>query len=428
MTGHPLARIIFLLGAFLLMVPALPAAAQATQDIRIWSYENDGSGPAYDACYELVGYSQVGCDENGDGAVLFQAVEYGTYTVRQVATMSGGRYVEDFTITVDGGISDFAAFVLGSAPARQPTAVPVAGKRDLYIATVADDASYYDACYMLLGYSQIGCDENRDGYVLFEDVDYGTYTVRQMADITPYAINDFAIEFNATTDNVFYAFLERDPNPVWTSDVHLITRDPKDGALLRGACYELVGYSNIGCDENNDGQVTFDDIPLGDYTLHQVTPPAGYTRIDDYTLQRLVVDAERLPRAGRAAGAEADRRHDGPRLAGVHGRDDGAARRLAGHLRRARRRLAGRLRRLAGRRADRLPCRRGWRVRPADSFPAGGLYPDLPGHRRLRLRHGHDLNTIWYVYLTRSSSEATVSRAGGQAATGPSSCPPNPHA
>lgn len=286
MTGHPLARIFFLIGAILLMMPALPVAAQATQDIRIWSYENDGSGPAYDACYELVGYSQVGCDENGDGAVLFQAVDYGTYTVRQVATMSGGRYVEDFTITVDGGISDFAAFVLGGAPApAEPTAAPVAGKRDLYIASVADDASYYEACYMLLGYSQIGCDENRDGYVLFEDVDYGTYTVRQMADITPYVINDFTIEFNANTDNVFYAFLERDPNPVWTSDVHLITRDPKDGALLRGACYELVGYSNVGCDENNDGQVTFDDIPLGQYTVHQVTPPTGYQRIADYTLQ-----------------------------------------------------------------------------------------------------------------------------------------------
>ncbi len=120
--------------------------------------------------------------------------------------------------------------------------------------------------------------------MLFEDVDYGTYTVRQVADITPYFINDFTIEFNANTDNVFYAFLEHDPNPVWTSDVHLITRDPKDGGLLRGACYELVGYSNVGCDENNDGQVTFDDIPLGDYTLHQVTPPAGYTRIEDYTL------------------------------------------------------------------------------------------------------------------------------------------------
>jgi hypothetical protein len=273
------------IGCLLLVLaglPGIPAAAQGgTQDIHIWTYENDGSGSAYDACYVLVGYSQEGCDLNGDGAVLFEDVAYGTYTVTQTRELGPGRYVNDFTITVNGGVPDFAAFVMGGSTQPAPSAN---GSRDLYIATAADGASYYDACYVLVGYSQIGCDVNRDGYVLFEDVAYGTYTVRQTADITPYTIADFRIEFNANTDNVFYAYLERDPDPVWTTDVHLITRDPADGELLRGACYELVGYSNVGCDENNDGQVTFDAIPLGDYTLHQVTPPSGYQRINDYTL------------------------------------------------------------------------------------------------------------------------------------------------
>lgn len=287
MKGQRWTRILPLLGCLLLLLPGSAASAQSgSQDIYIWSYENDGSGSAYDACYVLVGYSQVGCDENGDGAVMFADVAYGTYTVRQVADMGPGRYVEDFTIVVNGGVPDFAAFVI-TEPMGQPSQSgggSASGTRDLYIATVADDASYYDACYVLLGYSQIGCDENRDGYVLFEDVHYGTYTVRQTADITPYTIDDFAIDFRPTTDNVFYAFLEHDLNPVWTTDVHLITRDPADGEVLRGACYELVGYSQVGCDENNDGQVTFEDIPLGEYTVHQVTPPAGYQRINDYTL------------------------------------------------------------------------------------------------------------------------------------------------
>lgn len=278
-------RILAMLGCLMILLAGLPAASAAaqggTQDISIWSYENDGSGSAYDACYVLVGYSQEGCDLNGDGAVLFEDVAYGTYTVRQTRDLGPGRYVNDFTITVNGGVPDFAAFVITES--RQPGA-STGGSRDLYIATAADGASYYDACYVLVGYSQIGCDANRDGYVLFEDVHYGTYTVRQTADITPYSVADFTVEFNANTDNVFYAYLEQDPNPVWTTDVHLITRDPGNGELLRGACYELVGYSNVGCDENRDGQVTFEDIPLGEYTLHQVTPPAGFRAINDYTL------------------------------------------------------------------------------------------------------------------------------------------------
>ena len=72
MKGHLRSRIPFLLGCLLLLLPGLPASAQSgKQDISIWSYENDGSGSAYDACYVLVGYSEVGCDENGDGAVRF---------------------------------------------------------------------------------------------------------------------------------------------------------------------------------------------------------------------------------------------------------------------------------------------------------------------------------------------------------------------
>lgn len=67
-------------------------------------------------------------------------------------------------------------------------------------------------------------------------------------------------------------------------DISLITRDPEDGHLLMDACYELAGYSNEGCDENSDGQVTFADIPFGTYTVHQTLAPTGYTAINDYDI------------------------------------------------------------------------------------------------------------------------------------------------
>lgn len=277
-------RLLTVLACLFIMLAGISATSSAlaqsgTQDISIWTYENDGSGSAYDACYVLLGYSQEGCDLNGDGAVLFEDVAYGTYTVSQTRDLGPGRYVSDFTITVNGGVPDFAAFVITET--SQP-GDPSTGSRDLFIATVANDASYYDACYVLVGYSLEGCDDNGDGYVLFEDVAYGTYVVRQTADISPYWIADFTIEFNANTDNVFYAFLETSgPAPVEMTDVNLITRNPANGQLLMGACYELVGYSNIGCDENRDGQVEFKDIPLGEYTVRQTTAPRGFQRIDN---------------------------------------------------------------------------------------------------------------------------------------------------
>jgi hypothetical protein len=275
-----------MLGCIALLVGSLPLATTSmaqggTQDISIWTYENDGSGSSTDACYVLLGYSQEGCDLNGDGAVLFEDVAYGTYTVRQTADLGPGRYVDDFTITVNGGVPDFAAFIITVALAPEG---PAAGTRDLYIATVLGDASFYDACYVLVGYSLVGCDENRDGYVLFEDVAYGSYTARQTADISPYWVYDFTIDFRPTTDNVFYAYVDDSPAVIPSEDLSLITRDPDDGELLRGACYELVGYSNVGCDENRDGQVTFKDVRVGDHTVRQVTAPRGYDLIEDFPI------------------------------------------------------------------------------------------------------------------------------------------------
>lgn len=67
-------------------------------------------------------------------------------------------------------------------------------------------------------------------------------------------------------------------------DISLITRDPNDGHLLTGTCYVLVNYSNEGCDENGDGQVTFAQIPAGTYTVRQTQTPAGYTSINDFAI------------------------------------------------------------------------------------------------------------------------------------------------
>lgn len=72
--------------------------------------------------------------------------------------------------------------------------------------------------------------------------------------------------------------------------MHLITRDPATGEVIYDACYELVGYSNIGCDENRDGHISFADIPLSTYTIRQTTAPAGYEKMDDYTISIMPTD------------------------------------------------------------------------------------------------------------------------------------------
>ena len=57
-------------------------------------------------------------------------------------------------------------------------------------------------------------------------------------------------------------------------DVALVTRDPKTGELLTGACYIILDASIEGCDENDDGQVDYEGVVPGTYTIHQ-TKSAG---------------------------------------------------------------------------------------------------------------------------------------------------------
>lgn len=279
---------------------SVPAQGSGSVDVAIFTKEN--GQPAYDACYVLVGFSNIGCDENADGRVMFNDVPYGTYTVQQTVDLGPGRYVDDFTINVTGnrnssGFESHAANIVNTSGSSSGSNSS-AQTSDVAIVTTENGQSITDACYVLVNYGNEGCDENGDGKITFDDVPVGTYTVHQTADLgAGRHVSDFTITVTGASSSDGW---ERFPATVVSSgasssasgssgaggakDISLITRDPNDGSLLTGTCYVLVGYSNEGCDENGDGQVTFGEIPYGIYTVRQTRTPAGYPTINDYAI------------------------------------------------------------------------------------------------------------------------------------------------
>lgn len=161
---------------------------------------------------------------------------------------------------------------------------------DIAIQPILNGSSFYDACFVLVGFSNIGCDDNSDGIVTFRDVPLGAYTVRQTANLGSLYVDDFTIHVTGIPDwngwEVFTAYVMSSGGvaPSAPIDIALITREPQNGHLLTDPCYVLVGYSNVGCDENGDGQITFASIPPGAYTVRQVRTPAGYQTIEDFTI------------------------------------------------------------------------------------------------------------------------------------------------
>ena len=275
----------------------MPALAQGLESVDVAIFTEENGQPAYDACYVLVDFSEEGCDENGDGRVMFADVPLGTYTVHQTADLGPGRSVEDFTIDVIGNLnsagfeSHAATIVNASGSSSNAEASGQSGAVDIALITrdPQDGHLLSGACYVLVDYSNEGCDENGDGQVTFAAIPYGTYTVHQTQTPAGYpTINDYDITVEPTGDmegpsfGVPLGFIVKqapDQNAPDTRNVSVVLLDMvTHERVVAAVCVELVGASNVGCDDGVlDGQIDFLDVPAGGpYELRFTQLPAGY--------------------------------------------------------------------------------------------------------------------------------------------------------
>jgi uncharacterized surface anchored protein len=74
------------------------------------------------------------------------------------------------------------------------------------------------------------------------------------------------------------------PRAVETTDVSILSADIRTGQALAGACYIILDWSNEACDENGDGQVDFQGVRPGTYTVTQTKSPAGFDPIADFSI------------------------------------------------------------------------------------------------------------------------------------------------
>ncbi|MFK0099523.1 SpaA isopeptide-forming pilin-related protein [Streptomyces sp. NPDC091040] len=128
----------------------------------------------------------------------------------------------------------------------------------------------------------------------------GTYYWRETAAPDGYDLPDPNVfgpltltEANAEDGVQAEAVNSRTPVPPVTGSLTLDKTDAKNGEPLPGAVFELWRESNdvpglqtgganpdtladAGCSTDQDGQCTFDDLPLGEYYLREIAVPEGY--------------------------------------------------------------------------------------------------------------------------------------------------------
>ena len=139
------------------------------------------------------------------------------------------------------------------------------------------------ACYIILDWSEEGCDENGDGQVDFAGVKPGTYTVTQTRAPGGYmAPGDFPIVIRDTKTATFAAFLIPSLYGEGEFDISIAPFDQFANKALAGACFLLYGGSEEGCDVNNDTRVEFKAVRAGTYLVTESRPPDGYGAPDDF--------------------------------------------------------------------------------------------------------------------------------------------------
>jgi uncharacterized surface anchored protein len=248
-----------------------------TVDISVVPYDGaSGKGLTSGACVIFSGGSQEGCDENGDGRITFEGVPVGSYLLRETVAPTGYTPPSDRWIAVQ--VTGRTIF-LPHAPAEQ---VQPVGHVDVALVTRDPETGEVlpGACYIILDASLEGCDENNDGQVDYADVVPGTYTIHQTSAPDGYArIHDFEAQISEF-EPAQSILIKQSPDQYAPGfrNVSVAIYDIATGQRVTGAdvCVVLVDFSNEGCDTNSDGQIDFQDVPVGEYNVKATSLPPGY--------------------------------------------------------------------------------------------------------------------------------------------------------
>ena len=271
----------------LVLTGLAPATAQSG-GVTIFIEPVDASTlePITDACFVLENFSNEGCDENGDGLIQYEGVPAGDYLVVQTREAAGYQMAEPVEITVEENRPDRIFRVRLRSLQDTSATTSDGGGATVFIRTIdaSNQLAITDVCYVLVDFSNEGCDDDGDGRVAFEGVPTGAeYAVTQTARPDGYLpAGEFPVLVNVhDAEQSFDIVMSRDRSLTDAVDISVVPYDASSGGGLTGACVIFFGGSLEGCDDNGDGRITFEGIPVGSYLLRETIAPGGFMPATD---------------------------------------------------------------------------------------------------------------------------------------------------
>jgi len=145
---------------------------------------------------------------------------------------------------------------------------------------------------------------NDDGDVIFANIPVGEYIVVETDAPDGYvkAHSKIYVNINRNDENPYEAIVEYAlPDEEFSDEITVVNdsidirfnKVDKDEKPLDGAVFALKqGETVIDTQASKDGKIIFEGVPAGEYTIEEVTPPAGYKALDKIIEVIVGIDAD----------------------------------------------------------------------------------------------------------------------------------------
>ncbi|WFA08017.1 LPXTG cell wall anchor domain-containing protein [Tissierella sp. Yu-01] len=221
-------------------------------------------------------------DENGK--VLFENVEYGNYTIKEISAPEGYLLIDE-VLNVTIGDNDNGVTV----KPNKEVVENIIKKGNIEFNKVDEsDRPLSGAKFGLYNSSGEKIAEatsaGENGVVKFENIPYGIYIIKEISAPTGYIESDVTLNVSIKDNGeTVYPNEKSIENKKIIGDIEVKKLDEEDGTPLAGAIFVLeqngvVNYTSEATDAH--GRYVFKDIEYGKYTLKEKQPPKGYNPTD----------------------------------------------------------------------------------------------------------------------------------------------------
>ena len=217
-----------------------------------------------------------------DGTIVFENLPYGEYYVKEISAPPG--YV------LAGSDESEHVTLLKTDAHKTVTMVNKTYKGSITINKLDENDDALAGAEFTLYPTNETKAVDKNGCVTFSDLTADTYYIQETK--VPYGYGGVSGSVCVTIDENGVVKSINVPGNVSVTGKKItinwknqkvygslkVVKYGKDNALLQGAVFELSGngIEKQTATTNNDGVVLFENLPYGDYTLKETTPPTGY--------------------------------------------------------------------------------------------------------------------------------------------------------